>query len=58
MNKVIASDKKDLSLIECVNSLYKLLKLRAVPIGMKLFSTKEEMEEVEKIRRPNGGFYH
>ncbi|HIE49176.1 MAG TPA: hypothetical protein EYP94_03650 [Gammaproteobacteria bacterium] len=56
MNKVIASDKKDMGLIECVNSLNKLLKLRAVPIGMKLFSTKKEMEEVEKIRRPKGVF--
>ena len=56
MNEIITSDRKDISLIECVNSLNKLLKLRTVPIGMKLFSTKEEMEEVEKIRRPNGVF--
>jgi uncharacterized protein (DUF169 family) len=56
MNEIITSDKKDISLIECVNSLNKLLKLRTVPIGMKLFSTQEEMEKVEKIRRPNGVF--
>ena len=46
MNEIITSDRKDISLIECVNSLNKLLKLRTVPIGMKLFSTKEEMEAV------------
>ena len=56
MNEIITSDRKDISLIECVNSLNKLLKLRTVPIGMKLFSTQEEMEKVEKIRRPNGVF--
>ena len=56
MNEIITSDRKDISLTECVNSLNKLLKLRTVPIGMKLFSTKEEMESVEKIRRPNGVF--
>ena len=56
MNEIITSDRKDISLIECVNSLNKLLKLRTVPTGMKLFSTKEEMEAVEKIRRPNGVF--
>tara|TARA_B110001454_G_scaffold200555_1_gene206267 strand:- start:309 stop:1091 length:783 start_codon:yes stop_codon:yes gene_type:complete len=56
MNDIITSDRKEISLIECVNSLYKLLKLRTVPIGMKLFSTKKEMEEVEKIRRPKGVF--
>ena len=56
MNEIITSDKKDISLIECVNSLNKLLKLRTVPIGMKLFTTQEEMEMVEKIRRPNGVF--
>jgi len=56
MNEIITSDRKDISLIECVNSLNKLLKLRTVPIGMKLFTTQEEMEMVEKIRRPNGVF--
>ena len=56
MNEIITSDRKDISLIECVNSLNKLLKLRTIPIGMKLFSTQEEMEKVEKIRRPNGVF--
>ncbi|WP_340150121.1 DUF169 domain-containing protein [uncultured Sneathiella sp.] len=32
--------------------LNKYLRIRATPIGMKLFETKEEMEAVEKIRRP------
>ena len=32
--------------------LERLLRLRAVPFGMKLFATREEMEAVPKIRRP------
>ena len=56
MNEIITSDRKDISLIECVNSLNQLLKLRTLPIGMKLFSTQKEMEKVEKIRRPDGVF--
>ncbi|MCF8468940.1 MAG: DUF169 domain-containing protein [Sneathiella sp.] len=35
-----------------LDGLNKYLRLRATPIGMKLFETKEEMEAVEKIRRP------
>ncbi|WP_288900788.1 DUF169 domain-containing protein [uncultured Sneathiella sp.] len=36
-----------------LEGLNKYLRIRATPIGMKLFETKEEMEAVEKIRRPN-----
>lgn len=36
-----------------VDSLNRLLKLRTTPIGMKLFATREEMEAIPKIRRPN-----
>ena len=32
--------------------LEQLLRLRAVPFGMKLFASREEMEAVPKIRRP------
>ena len=36
----------------CVDELNKLLRLRTTPIGMKMFKTREEMEQVSKIRRP------
>jgi uncharacterized protein (DUF169 family) len=36
-----------------LDGLTKYLRIRATPIGMKLFETKEEMEAVEKIRRPD-----
>ena len=32
--------------------LERLLRLRAVPFGMKLYAAREEMEAVPKIRRP------
>ncbi len=39
-----------------LDGLTKYLRIRATPIGMKLFETVEEMEAVEKIRRPKGIF--
>lgn len=36
-----------------VADLNRLLRLRTTPIGMKMFATKEEMEAIPKIRRPN-----
>lgn len=36
----------------CVDELNKLLRLRTTPIGMKMFKTREEMEQVPRIRRP------
>ena len=36
-----------------VNGLNQYLRLRSIPIGMKLFETVEEMEAIPKIRRPN-----
>ena len=39
---------------EMVAKLQDLLKLRAIPFGMKLFATVAEMEAVPKIRRPKG----
>ncbi len=35
-----------------VEQLNRLLRLRTTPIGMKLFETKEEMEAIPRIRRP------
>ncbi|MBT6586198.1 MAG: hypothetical protein HON77_18010, partial [Gammaproteobacteria bacterium] len=34
----------------CVDELNKLLRLRTTPIGMKMFKTREEMEQVSRIR--------
>lgn len=38
---------------EVVDDLNKLLRLRSIPIGMKMFTTKEEIEAIPKIRRPD-----
>ena len=35
-----------------VDGLSRYLRLRSIPIGMKLFETVEEMEAIPKIRRP------
>ena len=35
-----------------VDGLNQYLRLRTIPIGMKLFETVEEMEAIPKIRRP------
>ncbi len=37
---------------EIIGGLNKYLRLRATPIGMKLFQTKQEMEDIPRIRRP------
>ena len=52
MNEIIASESSSFDLNEIVASLNKLLKLRTIPIGMKMFITVEEMESIPKIRRP------
>ena len=44
------TDKYDWDAI--VNGLNQYLRLRSIPIGMKLFETVEEMEAIPKIRRP------
>ena len=54
MNNLIATDRSNVDLKDSVQSLNSLLKLRATPIGMKLFESVEEMEGIEKIRRPKG----
>jgi uncharacterized protein (DUF169 family) len=35
-----------------VAELERLLKLRTIPFGMKLFERREEMEAIPRIRRP------
>ncbi len=37
--------------------LERLLKLRAIPFGMKLFERRADMEAVPKIRRPSGSLH-
>jgi uncharacterized protein (DUF169 family) len=37
--------------------LERILKLRAIPFGMKLFESKAEMEAIPKIRRPKGSVH-
>src|ERR1700739_3464779 len=37
---------------QIVDDLYRLLRLRTTPIGIKLFATVEEMERIPKLRRP------
>ncbi len=37
---------------EVSDKLQNLLRLRTLPVGMKLFKTVEEMEAIPKIRRP------
>lgn len=38
---------------EIVDDLNQYLRLKAIPIGMKMFSKKSEMEAIPKIRRPD-----
>jgi uncharacterized protein (DUF169 family) len=40
-----------------VARLERLLKLRAIPFGMKLFESAAEMEAIPKIRRPRGSVH-
>lgn len=42
----------ELDFTQIVDDLERLLKLRAIPFGMKMFETREEMEQVPRIRRP------
>lgn len=52
MSEVIASDTSNLDWTATLNDLNRYLRLRTTPIGMKLFSSQEEMEAVPRIRRP------
>jgi len=43
---------EDFNFKQIVGDLERLLKLRAIPIGMKLYKTKDEMESIPGVRRP------
>jgi uncharacterized protein (DUF169 family) len=50
---VITTDESTFDFPRIVADLNRLLRLRATPIGMKMFKTKEEMEQIPRIRRPS-----
>jgi len=52
MSEIIATDQQYFDGPEIVNNLNKYLRLRTTPIGMKLFKTVNDMESIERIRRP------
>ena len=52
MSETIASDLTQFDGAAVVDDLNRLLRLRTTPIGMKMFATAEEMEQVPRIRRP------
>jgi len=49
---LIATDTTQIDFAEIVADLNRLLRLRATPIGMKMFKAIEEMEAIPRIRRP------
>lgn len=49
---MIATDESTFDFPQLVADLNRLLRLRATPIGMKMFKTKAEMEAIPRIRRP------
>jgi len=51
MNELISTDLK-YNGKQIVDDLYRLLRLRTTPIGMKLFESANDMAAVERIRRP------
>ena len=50
---LIASDETSFDFPQLVADLNRLLRLRATPIGMKMFKTRADMEAIPKIRRPS-----
>ena len=52
MDDLIATDLHDMDWPALVADLNQYLRLRATPIGMKLFETVQAMEAVPRIRRP------
>ena len=50
---VFASDVKDIDWPALVESLNKFLRLRTTPIGLKMFATEGEMDEIPRLRRPS-----
>ena len=51
-NDLIATDLTNVDWQELVDGLNRYLRLRTTPIGMKLFASAEELDEVPRIRRP------
>ncbi|MFT7243843.1 MAG: hypothetical protein ACI82A_001191 [Candidatus Azotimanducaceae bacterium] len=49
---LIATDETNFDFPKIVDDLNRLLRLRATPIGMKMFKTVDEMESIPRIRRP------
>ena len=49
---IITTDLQHFDGAAVVADLNELLRLRTTPIGMKMFATKAEMEQVPRIRRP------
>ena len=50
---LITTDESTFDFPQLVADLNRLLRLRATPIGMKMFKTKEDMEKIPRIRRPS-----
>ena len=52
MSEIIASEL-DFAGVKVDEDWNRLLRLRTTPIGMKLFSNRDEMEQIPRIRRPS-----
>lgn len=50
--KVLASESQSYDWQAIVADLNQLLRLRTTPIGMKLFESADELDSIERIRRP------
>ena len=48
----IASDVENIDWPNLVGELNRFLRLRTTPVGLKMFERTEEMEQIERIRRP------
>ena len=53
MSEVIATDQTHFDWPATLDELNRYLRLRTTPIGMKLFETREAMEAIPRIRRPD-----
>lgn len=49
---VLATDIKDLDWVKIVDDLNRLLRLRTTPIGMKLFESEAQLDQIPRLRRP------
>ena len=53
MSELIASDLENVDWRELVDALNRLLRLRTTPIGMKLFESEAQLENIDRLRRPS-----